>query len=148
NYIVSYYASEMNAELAVEPLPLTYENITTPQQIIYARVDNDTPDVAGADTSICYAITPLTLQVNLLPIFDLEDSYTLCVNTNGTEVINPPVLDTGLSTADYTFEWSLDGTELLGETGSSLTATEPGIYSVLVINILTNCENSDEALVE
>ena len=147
NYIVSYYASEENAEAAVQPLPFTYENLTNPQ-IIYARVDNDTPDGVGADTSICYAVTPLTLQVNLLPIFDLDDTYTLCVDTNGTEVINPPVLDTGLSTADYTFEWSLDATVLPGETGSSLTATQPGTYSVLVTNNVTGCQNTDSAVVE
>jgi gliding motility-associated-like protein len=147
NYIVSYYASEANAELGVEPLPFTYENVANPQ-VIYARVDNDTPDGAGADTSICYAVTPLTLQVDLLPIFDLEDTYTLCVDTNGTEVINPPVLDTGLSTADYTFEWSLDATVLPGETGPSLTATQPGVYSVLVTNNATGCQNTDSAVVE
>ena len=147
NYIVSYYFTEADAELGVNPLPFTYENVTNPQ-VIYARVDNDTPDGTGVDTSICYAVTPLTLQVNLLPIFDLEDTYTLCVNTNGTEVINPPVLDTGLSTADYTFEWSLDATVLPGETGSSLTATQPGTYSVLVTNNVTGCQNTDSALVE
>jgi gliding motility-associated-like protein len=147
NYIVSYYFTEADAELGVNPLPFTYENVTNPQ-VIYARVDNDTPDGVGADTSICYAVAPLTLQVNLLPIFDLEDTYTLCVDTNGTEVINPPILDTGLSTADYTFEWSLDATVLPGETGSSLTATQPGTYSVLVTNIITGCQNTDSALVE
>ncbi|MCK8482390.1 hypothetical protein, partial [Psychroserpens algicola] len=74
NYIVSYYESEADAELGVNPLPLLYENLVNPQ-MIWARVDNDTPDVAGMDTSICYAVAPLTLQVNPLPVFDLEDSY-------------------------------------------------------------------------
>src|SRR5690606_18416867 len=61
NYSVSYYFTEEDAELGVNPLPFTYENVTNPQ-VIYARVDNDTPDGSGADTSICYAVTPLTLQ--------------------------------------------------------------------------------------
>lgn len=144
DFIVTYYANVTDAELGVNPIPYTYENISNPQ-VIYVRVDNDTPDAAGMDSSICYAVTQLTLQVNLLPIFDLEDSYTLCVNTNGTEVLDLPILDTGLSSANYTFEWSLDGVVLSGETGSSLTAIEDGTYSVLVTNISTSCTNTDSA---
>ncbi|MCA0154547.1 hypothetical protein, partial [Winogradskyella vincentii] len=34
------------------------------------------------DGSICFAVAQLTLQVNPLPAFDLEESYVLCVNTN------------------------------------------------------------------
>ena len=69
NYSVSYYANEADAELGVNPLPLLYENLVNPQ-VIWARVDNDTLDIAGMDTSICYAVAPLTLQVNPLPVFD------------------------------------------------------------------------------
>ncbi|NRD21595.1 hypothetical protein HNV08_16210, partial [Winogradskyella eckloniae] len=84
NYTVSYYATQEDADLKVNPLPTLYENVINPQ-VIYARVDNDTPDgVTGNDTSICYAIAEVILQVNPLPEFDLEDSYTLCINTNGT----------------------------------------------------------------
>ena len=45
--------------------------------------------------------------LDLLPIFDLEDEYILCVDSNGTEVVEPPLLETGLLDADYDFEWSL-----------------------------------------
>ena len=141
NYTVSYYLTQADAEAGVNPLPTLYENITNPQ-VIYARVDNDTtPD------SICYAITTLTLQVNPLPVFDLDDEYTLCVNTNGTEVISQPVLDTGLSDADYSFEWSLNGTVIAGATGSSYTPVQGGVYSVTVTDNLTGCQNSDTATV-
>ena len=144
NFIVSYYATQADAELGVNPIPTTYENISNPQ-VVYVRVDNDTPDAAGMDSSICYALTELTLQVNLLPIFDLDDFYTLCTDANGTEVIGLPLLDTGLPSGDYSFEWSLDGTVLPGETGPSLTATVAGTYTVLVVNTATGCENTDSA---
>ena len=144
NYIVSYYSTLVDAELGVNPIPTVYENTSNPQ-VIYARVDNDTPDGLGMDSSICYAVTELTLQVDLLPIFDLDDSYILCVDTNGSEVVNPPLLDTGLSPADYTFVWSLDGMVLPGETGPSLTATQSGTYSVEVTNNTTGCMNTDSA---
>ncbi|MCQ8140320.1 hypothetical protein, partial [Vibrio parahaemolyticus] len=65
NYVVTYYETQEEADLKVNPLPTLYENIVNPQ-VIYARVDNDTPDGTGNDTSICYEVAPLTLQVNPL----------------------------------------------------------------------------------
>jgi gliding motility-associated-like protein len=216
NYIVSYYESETDAELGVNPLPFMYENIVNPQ-VIYVRVDNDTPGVAvlnldlstltagldfnsdgtidtidtdgdgifdlidvngdtvsdgfdtdgdglidfidldgdglgdfvdvnndgvidnSFDSSICYAVVPLTLEVNPLPVFGLEDSYILCVDTNGTEVLNVPVLDTGLTGPDYEFEWSLNGTPILGATSGSYVPSEGGTYSVVVSDAATGC---------
>ena len=122
-----------------------YENVINPQ-IIYARVDNDTPDaVTGNDTSVCYALAELTLQVNPLPEFYLEDSYILCVNTNGSEVLEPLEIDTGLSAVDYSFVWTYNDTVITGETGPSIMPTQGGSYSVLVADIstssVTTCEN-------
>ncbi|MEO6348484.1 MAG: T9SS type B sorting domain-containing protein [Aquaticitalea sp.] len=144
NFVVTYYYAEADAELHVNPIPNVYENITNPQ-IIYVRVDNNEPDGAGMDASICYAVTSLTLKVNLLPIFDLDDSYTLCVDTNGTEVIDPPILDTGLSTSNFTFVWILNGVVIADQTGSSLTVVESGLYEVEVTNKITGCSNKDNA---
>ena len=147
NFIVTYYLTQADAEAATDPIPYTYENISNPQTI-YVRVDNDTPDPAGMDSSICYAVAELTLRVDLLPIFDLDDSYTLCVGTNGTEVIGvPPVLETGLSAAGHGFEWSLDGEILAGETGPSLSAMAPGAYTVSVTNLSTGCASDDSTVV-
>ena len=142
NYIVSYYATEEEANLMVNPLPTLYENVVNPQ-IIYARVDNDTPDGAGADSSICYAIAELTLQVNPLPELYFEEEYTLCLNTDDSEVLEPLVIDTGLSAADYSFVWHYEGTEMTGETGPSIMPTQGGIYDVFVTNLTTGCENDD-----
>ena len=118
-----------------------YSNTSNPQTI-YARVSN-----VSTTTSVCYAITSLELQVNLLPIFDLEPSYILCVNTNGTEVVSPPVMETRLSPADYSFEWRFNNTVIAGATGSSHTATQAGNYSVVVTNRTTLCENTGQTVV-
>jgi gliding motility-associated-like protein len=140
NYTVSYYATALEADTGDNPLPVLYENTVNPQ-VIYVRVDNDTtPD------SICYAVAELTLVVNPLPEFDLEDSYLLCLNTNGTEVVSPPVLDTALSDLDYTFEWTDASMALVG-TGSSYTPTQGGTYTVVVTDILTGCINTDTTVV-
>lgn len=141
NYEVTYYASFNDADLYVNSIPTTYENLTN-TQIIYARVDNiNTPN------TYCYAITEIILQVDLLPIFDLEDEYVLCVDSNGTEVIGPPLLETLLSDSDYDFEWSLDGSIIAGATTSSYLALIGGNYEVLVTNSTTGCQNIDETVV-
>ena len=143
NYTVTYFATEEDANLNTNPLPTLYENIVNPQ-VVYARVDNDTPDIiTGADTSICYAVAALTLQVNPLPEFDLEASYILCIDTNGTEVLAPLVIDTGLSPIDYSFEWSYNDTIIATETNSSIMPTAGGTYSVTITNNITGCTNTD-----
>ncbi|MDC0006516.1 T9SS type B sorting domain-containing protein [Winogradskyella sp.] len=145
DYIVTYYASEVDAEFAVNSLNIIYENTINPQ-IIWARVDNNVLDGLGVDTSICYEIAPLTLQVNLRPQFNLDDSYILCLNTNGTEVLEPLVIDTGLLAANYTFQWSYNAVLIPTETGSSIMPTQGGMYSVMVTDvsssIVTNCTST------
>ena len=139
NYTVSYYATAADAEAGTNPLPTLYENVVNPQ-VIYVRVDNDTtPD------SVCYATAELTLQVNPLPMFDLEDEYLLCIDTNGTEVVSPPILETNLSDVDYTFEWYLES--VLVGTGSSYVPLQGGNYSVTVTDNLTGCQNTDTTIV-
>jgi gliding motility-associated-like protein len=141
DYNVSYYLTQNEADLALDELDDIYENITNPQ-IIYVRVDDIT-----ITNSICWATTEIILRVDLLPIFDLDDDYLLCLNTNGTEVVDLPILDTELSNADYTFEWNLNGSVLPAETTSSLMPSVGGTYSVLVVNNITGCENTDTAIV-
>ncbi|WP_298762087.1 hypothetical protein, partial [uncultured Psychroserpens sp.] len=69
------------------------------------------------------------------------------VDTNGSEVINAPVLDTGLSTASYSFIWFFNGVEIVGATESSYMPNEGGTYSVTVTDTATSsvtmCESSD-----
>ncbi|TXD86209.1 T9SS type B sorting domain-containing protein, partial [Subsaximicrobium wynnwilliamsii] len=134
NYSVSYYVSEAAAELGEDPLPLLYENLGNPQ-VVWARVDNDTPRADGGDSSICHAVAALTLRVNPLPVVALEEYYTLCVGTNGSEVLDAPVLDTGLSAPQYTFVWTLDGAEIAGAGQGSHTATQSGSYGVTVTDV-------------
>jgi len=103
------------------------------QQVIYARVDDIT-----ATNTICYATTNITLNVNLLPEFSLDNFYVLCVNNNGTEIVAPPFLDTGLSVLDYIFEWRQNGTVIIGASNSSYLVTQAGDYSVTVTDNITN----------
>ncbi len=139
-YTVSYYATQAEAEAGVNPIPTIYENMTNPQ-IIYVRVDNN--------TTICYQTTTLSIRVELLPIFTIEDSYILCVDSAGgvETMVSPPVIDTGLNAADYDFEWT-DSTGTVVGTDSTYVPSSAGMYSVLVTNTSTGCQNSDSTEVE
>ena len=133
---VSYYASPTDADLGVNALDNNFENTQNPQ-IIYVRVENSL--VTFTD---CYAITDLTLVVNLIPEVYLESDYMLCVNTNGTENVSPPLLETGLSDLEHHFEWRLNNVIINGATNSSYLVDQAGDYSVTVTSIITNCQNT------
>ena len=143
NYLVRYFASQNDADLDQFELPNFYENTVNPQ-VIFARVDNNTQiiDNTGTlvDSSVCYETAPLILKVNPLPYIDLDDEYVMCVNTNGTEVLGPLEITTGLSDSDYTFIWRDDSGTIV-ETASSYVPTEGGIYTLEVSDALlaTQC---------
>ncbi|MDX1774338.1 T9SS type B sorting domain-containing protein [Oceanihabitans sediminis] len=145
NYTVTYYESQQQAEDSDNPIDTSvpYFNIVNPQ-VIWVRIDNDT----NAD-SICYDIKPITLIVDPIPSFDLDDMYTICENVNGTEVVGAPIMDTGLSTADYTFEWYEDADPAtVLSVDSFFEPTVPGNYTVKVTNINNGCESFDSAVAQ
>ncbi|MDB2493707.1 T9SS type B sorting domain-containing protein [Flavobacteriaceae bacterium] len=143
NYLVRYFASQNDADLDQFELPNFYENTVNPK-VIFARVDNNTQiiDNTGTlvDSSVCYETAPLILKVNPLPYIDIDDEYVMCVNTNGTEVLGPLEITTGLSDSDYTFIWRDDSGTIV-ETASSYVPTEGGIYTLEVSDALlaTQC---------
>jgi gliding motility-associated-like protein len=140
-YGVTYYETQIDADLGINALSTLYENTQNPQ-VIYARVDDIT-----ATNTICYATTNITLNVNLLPEFSLDNFYVLCVNNNGTEIVAPPLLDTGLSVLDFTFEWRQNGTVITGAYGSSYLVTQAGDYNVIVTDNITNCQRTVSTIV-
>jgi len=143
NYLVRYFASQLDADLDQFELPSFYQNTVNPQ-VIFARVDNNTQiiDATGTlvDSSVCYETAPLILKVNPLPYIDIDDEYVLCVDTNGTEVLGPLEIPTGLSNSDYIFIWR-DDTGTVVETTSSYVPTEAGVYTLEVFDALlaTQC---------
>ncbi|MDC0910253.1 T9SS type B sorting domain-containing protein, partial [Flavobacteriaceae bacterium] len=141
NFTVTYYDNQIDAELGTNPLANSYENTSNPQ-VIYARVDNDTT----ADAQ-CYATTNLTLIVNLLPEFFLEDVYLGCVNVNGSELLDPVVMDIGLDPALYSFEW-FDPTGTLVSTSVTYTPLVGGTFTAIATNLATGCQNTVTTLVD
>jgi gliding motility-associated-like protein len=124
----------------VNPIPTTYENISNPQTI-YVRVDNN--------STICYQTTTLTIRVDLLPIFDIDDNYILCVDSpvGVVTMVSPPIIDTGLNISIYSFEWTDSSGAVVG-TDSTYIPASTGTYTVVVTNMATGCQNSDSSEVE
>ena len=143
DYTVSYYANQADADQGINALPTLYENEINPQVII-ARVDNDIQvlDVTRIliDSSVCYETARVTLEVNPLPIVDIDMDYILCLDTNGTQVLAPLNIETGLSAVDYTFIWSDAAGAVVG-TGSSYAPSQGGNYTLEVFDatLFTQC---------
>lgn len=74
------------------------------------------------------------------PIFTFENEYILCINLNGTEEIETPlILDTGLDDSEHSFIWSLNDVVIASETKSYIIPTSEGDYTVEVTSLSTFC---------
>jgi gliding motility-associated-like protein len=92
----------------------------------------------------CATQLVLTVTVNPLPEPVLDDGY-ICIDQSG-QVVNPALLDTGISGSSFSFGWTLDGNPLPATTATHL-AVEPGHYQVIVTNLLTGCSATAAAQV-
>lgn len=137
NAVVSFYANQDNADDQSNALPDSYE--FSQDQTVIIRVNDSTTE--------CFNFTTVDLIFNELPAPVLDDEYLLCVDVDGSLINGPVALDTRLNNTDYTFEWSLDDTVIAGATSSVFNATEEGNYSVLVTDILTECQQTENTSV-
>ena len=123
--------------------PENYETLQTPQEIIAVVID---------DITLCESVDFVSFDVIVNPLVgDISgfDGSILCVDENGNVIENdtsPPVIDTGLSSSNFSFTWQLDGVTL-PETTSSIVATQPGTYTVIIENVFTGCINTSSATV-
>ncbi|MDC8000980.1 gliding motility-associated C-terminal domain-containing protein [Aequorivita todarodis] len=86
----------------------------------------------------CTVNASVVINFNELPLIELGDNIETCFT-------EPVVLDASPSNynpADATYEWSLDGNVLVGETNPTLNATQYGVYSVIVS--VADCAATDE----
>ncbi|SHI78303.1 gliding motility-associated C-terminal domain-containing protein [Mesonia phycicola] len=126
-YNVSFYSSEEDAilmENAINNIS-NYQNTTSFQQTIYARVENG---------SLCEDIIPIILTVEDPIILSEDETIIYCLEDYPDEI----ELDTGIPTNqinDFTYYW-----EPTGETTPTISTNVIGNYSVTVTNIETGCE--------
>ena len=108
--------------------------ISSGNVIVYYTVQN--PDE-------CEAVAELSVWVVGAPSPQLDD-VSLCIDLETGEY-GSVELNTGLSTAQYSFVWYKGSTELPDDTNGYLTVTEPGEYSVDVTSLATGCTGTATA---
>ncbi|MFK7748625.1 MAG: T9SS type B sorting domain-containing protein, partial [Kordia sp.] len=108
-FTVSYHVSIEDAQNDVSPLPTLFNAFN--EQIIHARLENN---VTG-----CFATTSFMTILHPLPVIDLPEDITLCLN-------DLPLTVTANSDIGISYLWST------GETTASIDITSVGTYSVTV----------------
>lgn len=98
NVEVSYYASESDANIAINPLGSLFNN-TSNQQTIFVRIENTVTD--------CYILNEFEIIVTALKNFNEPDDYNLCDdNSDGNQSNGQTNFDFNLTSAEI-----LDGFE-------------------------------------
>lgn len=120
-FTLSYFINEADALGNFAPIldPTNFINVSNPQTI-YVRVET----LEG-----CSAFTNFDISVNPLPEIYIESSYSFCVGESVT-------IDTALSILDYSFQWTLNGNFIPGESQPFLTVTQSGFYEVVLYSLL------------
>lgn len=142
-YDITFHETLEHAEAGTDAISFPYINVINPQRI-YIRVTNNDNQYDPK----CYAVVDMIIKVEQLPEVVLDDQYRLCVDENGNPIpeeeggMSPPVIDTGLDPALFTFVWELDGVIIVGETGPSIIALAGGQYSVTYTELSSNCQNT------
>ncbi|WP_196888305.1 T9SS type B sorting domain-containing protein [Aureivirga sp. CE67] len=125
NHTISYHKSENDARNNLDPIPTgNYTNIIPDTQTIWVRVaDNDNG---------CPAYGTFDIIVNNYVEFEMEDEYTLCLNS--TLTLEP----TNVSDLNATYAWYNESGTVVS-TLSTLEITHQGLFTLVVSN--ANCEN-------
>ncbi|MFT4697675.1 MAG: gliding motility-associated-like protein [Flavobacteriaceae bacterium] len=86
----------------------------------------------------CSVTDSVEILFNESPVIELGDDITTCFEAQVILDASP----TNIDPATATYEWSLDGTIIAGETSQTLIATQYGVYSVIVTNSICTAEDS------
>ncbi len=85
----------------------------------------------------------VAIVVNPLPLPTLPQDGNICYNAATGAVLDSFAMNTGLSDAQYDFEWYVESggayTQIVGQTLSSYSVSVPGNYGVIAIDSVTGC---------
>lgn len=95
--------------------------------------------VTISDNKNCQFQTSKTLDPNPLPTATINPSGAQSICQGSSITLNA---NTGLN---YTYQWYKDGGLITGETNSSLTVSEEGVYDVVVTSTITSCSNTSNS---
>ncbi|MBY8962622.1 T9SS type B sorting domain-containing protein [Flavobacterium sp. D11R37] len=141
NFSTAYYTTQANAQAQTNALGQTFYNTVPNQQVIFARVVNNT----NAD---CFSITPITLNVIALPPVVNNAFLVQCdlgVAPDGITKFNLTEADSQFTNGDPDLETAYYATEADAEndineiTGSYTNTSNPQTVWVRVTNNQTGC---------
>ncbi len=119
---------ENNADALAQTNAITSTELTS----VFVRVSNTlAPN--------CFDIKPITIIVNKLPKPTPLDGY-VCIDNETGNLLKSYTIYSGLSATKHTFVWKNENGEIVG-TNTAYTAVSPGIYTIVVTNILTGCSS-------
>jgi len=95
------------------------------------------------NSSGCSSVQNLQVIINRLPVVHIND-LTICINPITGSLVSQGILNTGLSSSNYSFVWQKNGVPLPFST-SSINVSQAGLYTVTATNITTSCQVSDTA---
>lgn len=127
-FVVTYHAQLSDATTNINPISQTTGTL------VYVRVSNTlAPD--------CFDVKAIQIKVNKLPEPTPVDGI-ICYNTFKNQLIQPYIINSGLSAASHTIKWYNEQGQQVG-TGAYYTAVAPGIYSVIATNNTTGCPSEE-----
>ncbi|RYZ17590.1 MAG: adhesin, partial [Sphingobacteriales bacterium] len=125
-FAVTYYNSMADANAGTNAVTISNA------PIVYAKVVNTL-------APSCFALRPIQMIVHRLPEPVPANGF-MCYDQETQTVLNPYVIQSGLSSSTHTIEWYDQAGTLVGN-GSAYTATLPGEYVVLAVNNATGCSS-------
>ncbi|QEE49810.1 T9SS type B sorting domain-containing protein [Flavobacterium alkalisoli] len=136
DFVISYHASEADAQNDANPIGSVYENTVAELQTIYVRVEYMPTG--------CVGMLNFNLIVqDLTPDFDMGGDFNICEGTTGV-TIDLVANNYDPASPDVTYSWTYNG-DALPDTGSSVTVTGEGTYEVTVNN--SGCEATQSVFV-
>lgn len=121
---VTYYNNLGDAESGTNSVT------STTQAVVFVRLTNTL-------TAQCFDLKSIVIKVNQLPE-PQPIGGIICYDSKAQVLLNPFTIQSGLSAATHTFEWS-DASGAIVGTGSNYTAVLPANYSVTATNIASGC---------
>jgi len=126
-FTVTYYDNLADAESATNAIT------STTASLVFVRVTN-------ALTAHCYDLKSIVIKVNKLPE-PTPVGGIICYDTRTKTLINPFTIQSGLSAATHTFEWTNESGTIVG-TGATYTAGAPGNYTLVTTSNATGCASA------
>ncbi|AWA28871.1 hypothetical protein HYN48_01520 [Flavobacterium magnum] len=136
-YYINLDDAEANNDYNI-PNPQAFKNTEKAHQVIYVRINSTLNN--DSETGIyCYRILEQEIYVRHSPFHKVRQFYYVCIDIDGN-VVNPALIDSGLSQGNYDFIWfngfdAQAGNEIIGANGPVFTTEHEGDYSVRITDL-------------